>query len=185
MDKLQQSDLAEVAASQQSSLPTAHWDVDFNFDAATLRTIDIVPLLLDSAMQIQALHEHRQRLHTILAELCSNALEHGLLKLDSTLKQSADGFTEYYELRGQRLAELKDGFINVSLSYCLETEGGKLMIKITDSGDGFDCQHQAKKIGNDMSLYGRGESLLDKLCHEFYYSAAGNIAHAVYRWSTA
>ncbi|RKZ78391.1 MAG: fused response regulator/phosphatase [Gammaproteobacteria bacterium] len=178
-----QLDLSTSSTSQQSDIAASRWDASFYFSAQTLRTLDIVPLLVNVVVQIQAPHEHRQRIYTVLAELCSNALEHGLLNLDSKLKESANGFTEYYSLRGQRLAELQDGFIKVSLSHQPESTGGRLDIEITDSGEGFDYQQYAKELAENEGLCGRGEGLLKQLCSEFSYSGNGNVAHAVYLWT--
>lgn len=158
------------------------WQADFCFSAETLRTLDIVPLLVNVVMQIQAPHKHQQRIYTVLTELCSNALEHGLLKLDSKLKQSANGFAEYYTLRGQRLAELSDNSIKVSLLHQANKEGGQLTIVVEDSGDGFDYQQHVKNLAENEGLCGRGEGLVKQLCSEFHYSGHGNIAHAVYSW---
>ena len=178
-----QLDLSTSTTSQQSDIAASQWDASFHFSAHTLRTLDSVPLLVNVVVQIQAPHEHRQRIYTVLAELCSNALEHGLLNLDSKLKESANGFTEYYSLRGQRLAELQDGFIKVSLSHQPESTGGRLDIEIADSGEGFDYQQHAKALTENEGLCGRGEGLLKQLCKEFYYSGDGNVAHAVYLWT--
>ena len=178
-----QLDLSTSTISSQSSVPASQWDASFYFSAHTLRTLDIVPLLVNVVVQIQAPHEHRQRIYTVLAELCSNAMDHGLLQLDSKLKESANGCTEYYSLRGQRLADLKDGFIKVSLSHKPEATGGRLNIEIADSGEGFDYQQHALALAENESLCGRGEGLLKQLCSEFSYSGNGNIVHAVYLWT--
>jgi hypothetical protein len=51
--------------------------------------------------------EHRERIYMVLAELFFNALDHGLLKLDSRLKETPQGFGEYYSQRTKRLADLQ------------------------------------------------------------------------------
>jgi two-component sensor histidine kinase len=51
-------------------------------------------------MEIQGLIEHRESIFLIVTELFANALEHGLLGLDSKMKQSADGFM--YSLTQQK-----------------------------------------------------------------------------------
>jgi hypothetical protein len=52
-----------------------------------------------------------------LAELYSNALEHGLLHLDSVLKNSAQGFAKYYALRHERLNALEEGYIRFDIKH--------------------------------------------------------------------
>jgi two-component system, HptB-dependent secretion and biofilm response regulator len=67
----------------------------------TLRTLDPLPQIMQMLTALQGLHAHRERLYTILAELFANALEHGLLGLNSALKQTPQGFVAYYTAREQ------------------------------------------------------------------------------------
>ena len=59
--------------------------------------------------------EHWQNLYTVLTELFVNALDHGVLGLSSELKQSAQGFAQYFAERELRLNALETGFIDMSL----------------------------------------------------------------------
>jgi len=167
----------------QISLPPAYWQAEFEFSAQVLRSVDLVPLLVNVLIHIQAPHEHRQRIYTVLAEIFNNALEHGVLKLQSSLKQSANGFAEYYALRAQRLTELEDAAIKVSLIHQPSNDGGILTIRVEDSGDGFDYHQHAKNLAENKTLCGRGEGLLQKLCKHYEYSGKGNIITADYHWS--
>ncbi|OUR71291.1 hypothetical protein A9Q78_10185 [Methylophaga sp. 41_12_T18] len=169
---------------RESNLAPASWQVDFDFSAQVLRSVDLVPLLVNVLMHIQAPHEHRQRIYTVLAEMCSNALDHGVLGLNSAIKQSAHGFAEYYALRGQRLAELTEGFIKVSLSHKPANDKGILMIRVEDSGKGFDYKQHTKDLAEIKTLCGRGEALLQNLCANYQYSGKGNIIQAEYHWMT-
>ena len=168
----------------QSSLPAAQWQASFDFSADVLKHLDLVPMLVNVLMQVQAPHEHKQRIYTVLAEMCSNALEHGVLKLESSIKQSANGFAEYYELRGQRLAELSDASIKISLQHQAVGQGGQLKICVEDSGDGFDYQQYAQDLSENKALCGRGEALLRQLCDDYAVSGKGNIATATYVWAS-
>ena len=68
-------------------------------------------------MEVPGLRPHSSRLYTILAELYSNALEHGVLGLSSRLKSSSDGFGEYYAQRSLKLMEFGTvGYTTVKLS---------------------------------------------------------------------
>lgn len=161
----------------------AKWEVDFTFSAAVLREVDLVPLLVNVIMQVQAPHAHRQRIYTVLAEMCSNTLEHGLLGLNSSMKVSAEGFAEYYTLRGQRLQKLEDAYIKIKLQHEPIEAGGCLIISVEDSGKGFDYQQHAKDLATNTTFCGRGESIIRQLCSDYYYSGIGNCAHAIYHWS--
>jgi len=174
---------AEIATDlNQVSLPPAYWKAEFEFSAQVLRTVDLVPLLINVLIHIQAPHEHRQRVYTVLAEIFSNALEHGVLKLQSSLKKNANGFAEFYAQRAQRLAELEEGYINISLSHQPSNDGGILTIRIEDSGDGFDYNQHAIDLAGNKTLCGRGEGLLNTLCKHYEYSGKGNIITADYHW---
>ncbi len=64
------------------------WQVVLELGPEVLRTLDPLPLLVQRLMEIEELRTHREYLSLILAELFSNVLEHGLLGLDTTLKQT-------------------------------------------------------------------------------------------------
>lgn len=169
----------------EKALPPSNWQINFDFQASVLKNVEIVPLMINALMHIQAPYKHRQRIYTVVAELCSNALDHGVLGLNSELKQSPNGFAEYYELRGKRLAELTEGYIKVSFSHELVGSCGKLSINVEDSGDGFDYQHKNKhqKDSDSDTFSGRGVSLLKQLCSNVYYTGKGNSVHVDYLWS--
>ena len=59
--------------------------------ADVLRMTNPLPIILQAITDIQGLSNHREYLYTILTEMYSNALEHGILGLESSLKQDSDG----------------------------------------------------------------------------------------------
>ncbi len=179
---IQNADTALSTNNPQLSFPPAQWEANFNFSAPVLKQLDLVPMLINMLMQIQAPHEHKQRIYTVLAEMFSNALEHGLLKLESSMKQSANGFADYYALRAERLADLEDATIQISLNHEPCKQCGKLTIRIEDSGDGFDYRQHARDLAENKDFCGRGEGLLLQLCADYSFSGKGNIATAIYLW---
>lgn len=50
-----------------------------------------MPYLLQLLLEIHGLREQSGALYSVMAELYSNALEHGVLGLDSRLKRDAQG----------------------------------------------------------------------------------------------
>jgi len=180
---IQKADITVVDDNTKLNFPPASWQVDFNFSAEVLKQLDLVPVVVNMLMQIQAPHEHKQRIYTVIAEMYSNALEHGVLKLESSLKQSVNGFAEYYSLRAQRLAELENASIQITLKHEPFQEGGKLTVRVEDSGDGFDFQKHSSNLFENKELCGRGYGLLEQLCSEYSLSGKGNIATAVYLWT--
>ncbi len=159
------------------------WDVSFELGPEILRGMDPLPAILHVLLEIQGLYSHRGRLYTILAELYSNALEHGVLGMDSKLKMSPEGFAEYYEIREQRLTDLNEGFIRINLHHEPADDGGKLTIEYQDSGKGFDVNSYHAETDNNI-FSGRGIALVKSLCTEFNYNESGNGIQVVYLWES-
>jgi anti-sigma regulatory factor (Ser/Thr protein kinase) len=178
-----EDDFVEATEAQVGKRP-AVWDVSFEFGAEALRSIDPLPLLVQVPTEIQGLELHGQRLYTILAELFRNALEHGLLGLDSALKQTLDGFEEFYELRSERLAVLAEGTTPVRLRHEPRGCGGRLSISVEDSGPGFDYERRVSAGADLHAKSGRGIVLVRALCTEFHYRGTGSRVEAVYDWET-
>ena len=148
-----------------------------------LRNSDPVPLLINYLQETAGLHTHRRPLFTILTELYVNSLDHGVLGLESKLKEAEDGFTKYFELREQRLGELNDGFIQIGLRIHPTRQGGYIVINIEDSGDGFDFGQRNRAGEGQVFLSGRGISLIQSLSESVRYIDPGNKAEIVYRWA--
>jgi CheY-like chemotaxis protein len=156
------------------------WEVELGF--AVLRRIDAVPLLVDTVVDLQDLQEHRQFLFTILSELLNNALDHGLLDLDSRIKDSPEGFVRYFQERQERLARLREGYILVGFAVKTEDDHGRLHIRVEDSGPGFDFENWTPAFNDGPVYSGRGIGLVQGLCESLHYEGMGNIARAVYLW---
>ncbi|HHJ13773.1 MAG TPA: response regulator [Gammaproteobacteria bacterium] len=165
---------------QQPQQAPGRWRQQLCLETDSLARVDPVPLLLQGLMHIQGLDSFREDLFTILSELYVNALDHGILGLDSSLKQDAGGFTEYLEQRNRRLASLKAGKIHIDLQHEPTASGGRLTISVEDSGPGFDL---SKLPGQDCNARsGRGICLVRKLCESLEYHKDGRLARAVYIW---
>jgi len=160
-------------------------NVEFNLTlrGTQLRHADPVPILINYILETAGLHGHRRPLFTILTELYVNALDHGILQLDSALKQGDDGFSRYFRQRELRLHSLTEGEISIGLRIHPLNHGGFMVIRVEDSGRGFDI---AGPSGDPVpeSLYsGRGILLVRSLCKQLRYTAPGNKAEALFVWS--
>nr|WP_295402946.1 fused response regulator/phosphatase [uncultured Thiocystis sp.] len=121
-------------------------------------------------------------LEIILAELYSNALEHGILKLDSSLKSTPDGFDAYYRQREQRLAGGCRGRVTLSLRYEPGEDGDCVRIQVTDTGDGFSEREVFELAPDPMRPWGRGIAMVRDLCDSVTYRGNGSRVEAIYRW---
>lgn len=158
------------------------WSASFEFRASTLRRFNPVPYLLQLLLEVHGLRNQGGALHAVMGELYSNALEHGVLGLDSALKQDASGFARYYELRAERLSRLQAGFIRVNLQIEPAGRGGLLTLSVEDSGNGFDAQQVVGHVPVDDGLYGRGIRLVCELSREARWSTDGRIACVEFSW---
>lgn len=162
-----------------------HWSMETTLSADAIRDGDPVPTLVQYLTEIQGLSAHRQPLFTIIAELYSNAVEHGLLRLDSALKQAPDGFMRYYELREARLAALEAAEIRIAFAHeALAEDQGELTLTLSHDGAGFDAARLLERAGAPGSdrFSGRGIPLVRALCTSLEYSDDGRTAIARYRW---
>lgn len=158
------------------------WRTAVRLDADALRRVDPLPLLIQSLIEIQGLQEHRENLYTVLAELFFNALDHGLLKLDSALKASPSGFRTYYEERRRRLDELEEGWIEIRLAHERFDDSGRLAVTVADSGTGFDPSRSGIALDENVGYSGRGIALIRTLCESVSYNQSGTEAHVTYCW---
>jgi len=158
------------------------WSVNFEFRAATLKRFNPMPYLLQLLMEVHGLRTQSGALYSVLAELYSNALEHGVLGLDSSLKRDVRGFAQYYEQRNRRLLELQEGFVRVRLQVIPQGEGGRLYIQVDDSGKGFDVAQVMERPVLHDRLSGRGVGLVRQLGRNACWSDNGRSAHVEFSW---
>lgn len=159
-----------------------HWSLSYEVGGETLRDFNPIPLLLQICTQVPGLRLHSGAIYTVLTELFSNALEHGLLKLSSQIKRSPDGFRDYYSERERRLDALQSDSIRFEIEHLPATDGGHLHISVKDSGAGFDVAALTAGAPGDMLYAGRGIPLLDALCDKVEWSESGNHVAVSYRW---
>lgn len=154
------------------------WHLAYTFRAGSIRQHNPLPFLLEMLMEVPGLRPHAGTLFTVLSELYSNALEHGLLNLESSWKRDSEGFTYYYSERNQRLAALEDGWIGISIDHAPGPSGGRLVIEVEDSGDGFSVQPAAAGEGYS----GRGLALISALADKVAFNDRGNRITVEFTW---
>ncbi|MAZ88232.1 MAG: fused response regulator/phosphatase [Cellvibrionaceae bacterium] len=158
------------------------WSLDLELKPSTFRMFDPLPLLLNILVEVPGLRSHSGTLYTILAELYSNALEHGVLGLDSEWKKTPEGFAKYYAERKTRVDQLQGGYVRFSLDHQVMGDGGALRIGVEDSGDGFQHRENINNTHKSEGYSGRGIPLISTLCDSLRYIGSGNRVEAVFRW---
>jgi two-component system, HptB-dependent secretion and biofilm response regulator len=131
--------------------------------------------LLTNQLGLYGIHSE---LFTVLSELYNNAVDHGILELDSNLKNTDDGFLAYFTLRQERLTHLISGEIIIRIHY-LPMEK-TLKIQISDSGKGFDPSVLKRTCEHD-DAFGRGLPMLRELCQSVDHADNGSTINVVFK----
>jgi CheY-like chemotaxis protein len=176
-----------IVAKRIDAFPTpvanAEWKMNYCFGHELLRNVDPLPNIVQSLMGLQKLQRFKQDIFVILKELFVNALDHGLLKLDSTLKMDANGFSQYVQEREKRLQGLEGGIISIEILHKGSPDHGVLDFFVFDSGDGFDVKALQAKLTQESSVYhGRGLLMIRNICQSLEFNDKGNEVHARYIW---
>lgn len=176
----------DIIQTQRMDAQTGkRWEFSITLNAAVLKSIDTASLLLQMINDMQGLHVHNEILYLIVAELYINALDYGVLKLDSNLKKTATGFAQYYEERTQRLASLTEGSVTINVESEWNAEAGHLTVRIEDSGDGFDYANRKEtNLNESIAHHGRGLALLKSLGCNVHFEGKGNVVVADYQLHT-
>ncbi len=141
---------------------------------------EAIPHIMNELQQNRLPETVVSELYTVLAELFTNALDHGVLGLDSAMKEAEDGFADYFAERERRLTALQQGHVSIAVQVCWHEEGGRVRVTVEDSGPGFG---PAPGSASETVYHGRGIALVRELCQSLSYQAPGNKVEAIYTWT--
>ncbi len=163
------------------------WHLHLTLHGPQLAEIDPVPLLMNQVQELAGVESRQSALFTVLTELFVNALDHGVLRLDSGLKADSNGFESYMNERTRRLAALQHGWVSLVVTAPPGERSGAIEIMVSDSGSGFDVDayYQACEIAastNTPLPYGRGLALVRALCERVEHEQAGTVVKVRYPW---
>lgn len=175
------SGVLETTPTAAPSRRTANWSFRLDLPPDMLSRSDPIPIISTMLDAVQGFGAHTAPILVVLTELYSNALEHGLLELDSGIKRTTEGFAEYYRQRESRLAALRDGSLAIECSHRATADGGILEIAVHQSRNG---RREVAPMGAAAAaaLHGRGTRLVRRLCHDLRYEREGCTAIATYRY---
>ncbi len=187
INKANQPQMPETFIVEEAFYNTSpSWSWQLELTDKLLASVNPIPIIMNQINDIEGAGEHWQSLYTIITELFINSLDHGVLGMDSSLKNSAEGFSQYYKERSKRLEYLLDGFVRIELYYFPFSHGGKMFISIKDSGEGFDIFNVLKSNSyaqdKGLNLSGRGIELVNQLCDTLDYQDNGTLVSASYVW---
>lgn len=150
-----------------------------NFPSKVLKDSVVMNEVRQFLMGIIPGGPHLDLICSVLSELFANAIEHGLLQLDSKIKDDPDGFFNFYLIREQKLSELgDDAFLELRLEF--SPSESLLRMELEHNGEGFD--YEKYEDVNSEQTYGRGIVLATELCESLQYSKQGKCVTAVYNF---
>lgn len=158
------------------------WSSRFELRASSLRAANPLPMTMQLLLQVTPLRHRAGIIYMVLTELYANALEHGVLGLDSAMKSDASGFARYYNERQQRLEALEQGFVAIELSVKSDGPRGVLSIDVRDSGPGFDVQRTLDRRYQADRLGGRGLEMIRRLSDRFVWQPDGKLLTVEFHW---
>ena len=195
LDDLSLVEVSMLAESEETAAHLSHvyplgsrelrprdWTTCFELRPDSLRAADPLPMTMQLLLQISPLRYRVGTIFTVLSELYSNAMEHGVLLLDSSIKSDAEGFASYYRERQRRLEALDEGFVSIELTVKSEGGSGYLRITVRDSGPGFDVQRALNQQYCSEQLGGRGLRMIRQLSERFYWQSDGKVLNVEFHW---
>jgi DNA-binding response OmpR family regulator/anti-sigma regulatory factor (Ser/Thr protein kinase) len=168
-----------------SFIDQPNWFCSLTLTGEKLANVNPIPIIMNQIQDIEGRGEHWQVVYTIFTELFTNALDHGVLGLSSDLKDSPEGFAQYFAERQTRLNQLVDGDIDIYVELYQLKNVGKIVIKIKDSGKGFNISkfiNKASEQSVNKKLSGRGIDLVKQLSNSVNYYENGTLVEAAFLW---
>ncbi|BCL75825.1 fused response regulator/phosphatase [Jeongeupia sp. HS-3] len=153
------------------------WQYGLQLGAAELKYFNTVPFMMSFVNEIKALAPHKSDVFLMLTELFVNALDHGLLQLDSSIKQQPGGQERYLAARKASLAQLESGRIDIVLTGLRSDGQDVLRIHVRGTGAGFAWQAPESA--------GCGLALVQALSEHLAFQGAGNEVVAYYLLDTS
>jgi serine phosphatase RsbU (regulator of sigma subunit) len=117
----------------------------------------------------------------VVSELFLNALDHGILQLDSALKDEPDGLRRFFELRANRLAQLKeDTSVDVQVEVQERGLSRRILIRVESNGSGFSWRaaEASAPVATSTLRHGRGIALIRSYCRHLRWENEGRVAEA-------
>lgn len=166
---------AETRPSVPLHKPRRAWRTSARLSPEQLRRGELVSMMEEWTRTLDLPAPQRGIFFLVMTELYNNALDHGLLGLDSNLKDMPNGYERYMTERASRLGKLRHGRISISLRHQLVGGECFFRIRVKDSGPGFDSEPWLSEGEPDLNrLSGRGIALVRSLCQRLEYSGSGN-----------
>lgn len=168
----------DIATEKQNALRSVPWKIKITVEDKELN-LDVAQAIVDLIGDTDVIKNHKGVIHTLITEMYTNALEHGVLDLHGKEKNSDEAFEEFYKERNIRLDKVKGKFINTELIYSVVNDTyAELVIVMQHNGQTFHYDEEQEI--SDSGLHGRGIELITAICDSVIYSDEGRRLTALY-----
>ncbi|MDX1796039.1 MAG: fused response regulator/phosphatase [Hydrogenovibrio sp.] len=172
-----------MAASNRMIVAASAWRLRFEFSHENIQSNqNPIEGVVDAIMAMQPLVEFKEELFVVISELYHNAVEHGLLELDSMIKNEENGFMLFTQLKQQRLQAMTEGNVVIELEQIPQGEhAADILVHVSHSGvPNYDIKLNETIESTQFS--GRGLFLITRLCETLTFNEGATAATARYRW---
>ena len=176
---LLQSFSSEAAVNYQVNRNSKDgWRFMMELNGPNLRKVDPVQIVVDQYRNMGDFVVSIESLKDILSALYENALNHGVLELSHIYNSSEKNDDTYREERNKRIERLDYGFVRIELQQIKYQGNNSLLIRVEDSGRGFDHVGLMSGIYNGSKRMpgtnGSGIPMVRELCQSLHYQGRGN-----------
>jgi len=143
-----------------------------------LSASEVVPALFMLFTELRLVSRNDSAVFVVLNELFNNAVDHGLLRLES--RSAGQDAERYVAERASRLAELKAGSLQIAAERIVVGDRPALRLVVRDTGDGFDHASLLRPAaGADGTRRAGGITIVRELCSALEYRDGGREVEAV------
>ena len=175
---------SEILLANEDDIENSDNNIEFSLyiSGVNIKNLDPIPHVINNINQIIGTNRFDQPLYTILTELYMNAVDHGVLGLDSELKNSADGFLKFFEEREKLLNKLSYGHVKIDILINNNDKHHSIIkIRVEDSGKGFEIsKYSIYETDAGTQAFGRGITLVSSLCSKIQYEEPGNVVEVIF-----
>lgn len=145
----------------------------WRYENQELENLNLVSDITQSICTECGFNYPNSKLETVLSEIITNAIDHGVLGLDSKVKDRPNGFSKYLSERNKRMAALDGSWVSITVE---SIDSQTIQMAVQDSGPGFDKDSVYPFIRSpiDLSLFGRGLLIVQSLCKSMAHVGNGN-----------
>jgi len=162
---------------------SSNWKIELHFDNEALKKDKPTGVIINTIRQhIDSTNiTHNNNLLTIISELLNNEIDHGILRLESSLKDGKDGFDIYRKERNKKLAGIVDQYIDITISIISSNTGNILTVLLSSSSEANYPEVDSIDV-DPLKPYGRGLFIIKQLCESFSFDNDNKSVSLVYKW---